>query len=72
MYMTKHEQPGRMVMNKEIAAQLLDIAKQNSLEIQNRGDLEVRRSDSEDFLEVSVWGLKAMLEAAYQLGKHAQ
>ncbi|QJC21056.1 DUF6900 domain-containing protein [Arcanobacterium buesumense] len=56
-------------MSKKTAAKLLEIAKQNSLEIQNRGDLEVRRSDSEDFLEVSVWGLKAMLDAAYQLGK---
>ncbi|WP_436231477.1 DUF6900 domain-containing protein [Arcanobacterium phocae] len=29
-------------------------------------------SDSEDFIEVSVWGLKAMLEDAYNLGQQAK
>lgn len=59
-------------MNKKTAAQLLEIAKQNSVEVEDRGDLESRHNDSEDFLEVSVWGLKAMLDAAYQLGKQAK
>lgn len=31
--------------------------------------LETRNSDSLDFHEVSVWSLKAALEAAYELGK---
>jgi hypothetical protein len=30
--------------------------------------LETRRSDSLDFREVSVWGVKAALEAAYAAG----
>lgn len=47
---------------------LLNIAKKHSWEIENRGDLETRMSDADDFIEVSVWGLKAMLEAAYKLG----
>jgi len=32
--------------------------------------LETRRSDSLDFHEVAVWGLKDALEAAYLAGKH--
>ncbi len=34
------------------------------------GTLEARHSDSLDFHEVSVWGLKAALQAAYDLGVH--
>ena len=34
--------------------------------------LETRKSDSLDFHEVSVWGLKAALEAAYQAGTEAK
>jgi hypothetical protein len=33
--------------------------------------LETRRSDSLDFHDVSVWGVKAALQAAYQLGREA-
>ena len=33
--------------------------------------LETQRSDRLDFHEVSVWGLKAALEAAYQAGQQA-
>ena len=47
--------------------QLIEIAKKNSY----RGDLETRNSDSEDFIEMSVWSIKAMLEEAYELGKKA-
>jgi len=32
-------------------------------------DLETRKSDRLDFKEVSVWGLKAALEAAYRAGR---
>ena len=31
--------------------------------------LETRRSDSLDFHDVSVWGVKAALHAAYDLGR---
>jgi hypothetical protein len=31
--------------------------------------LETRRSDSLDFHEVSVWGIKRALEVAYHMGK---
>ena len=48
---------------------LLEIAKKHSYAIEERGDLEKRNNDSEDFLEVSVWSLKEMLKEAYELGK---
>lgn len=47
---------------------LLDIAKRNSHAVRGRGDLEARYSDSEDFLDISVWSLQDMLEEAYRLG----
>ena len=34
--------------------------------------LETKNNDSLDFHEVSVWTLKAMLEAAYQAGQQAE
>ena len=49
--------------------QLLEIAKKNSYAVENRGDLEKRNNDSEDFLDISVWSLKEMLREAYELGK---
>lgn len=48
--------------------QLLEIAKKNSYAVENRGDLEKRNTDSEDFLDISVWSLKEMLREAYELG----
>ncbi len=38
-----------------------------SLEL--RGDIEERNNDSEDFPEVSINAIQAMLEKAYLLGK---
>ena len=37
-------------------------------EIGWRGGLDKRNNDSEDFPEISIWGLQAMLEAAYKAG----
>ena len=47
---------------------LLDIAKRLMVE-ENRGDLEARGCDSEDFIEVPVWGIQKAMEEAYLLGK---
>ena len=33
--------------------------------------LETRHSDSLDFHDVSVWGIKAALQTAFEAGKHA-
>lgn len=58
-------------MTKKIEKQLLNIAKENSVVIEERGDLARRWNDSEDFIEVSVWGIEAMLKQAYELGRKA-
>lgn len=58
-------------MKKNIDKQLLEIAKRNSHAIENRGDLEKRNTDAEDFLDISVWSLKKMLEETYELGKQS-
>lgn len=49
-------------------AKLLKIAKKNFSAVEERGNLETRDNDYEDFFEVSVWGLKKALEEAYKLG----
>ena len=51
------------------AEALAKIAAKHNPEIKNRGGLDTRYNDSEDFVEVSVWGLAAMLEEAYRLGQ---
>lgn len=58
-------------MTKKIEKQLLNIAKENSVTIEERGDLKRRWNDSEDFIEVPVWGIEEMLKQAYELGMKA-
>ncbi|MFM1524774.1 MULTISPECIES: DUF6900 domain-containing protein [Helcococcus] len=48
---------------------VLEIAKKHSIEIQRRGDFEKRNTDSEDFIEISVWSLKEMLLEVYEAGR---
>lgn len=55
-------------ISKAVERKLVEIAKRNSINIEERGDLERRWRDSEDFLDISVWEIKAMLEEAYKLG----
>ena len=38
----------------------------------NFPDLVTKNNDSLDFSEVSKWGLKKMLEAAFELGKQSK
>ena len=60
-------------MKKNITAQeqkaLLEIAKRLMASVDSRGDLEERGCDSEDFIEVPVWGIQKAMEEAYLLGK---
>lgn len=49
-------------------AALLGIAQQAMVAVELRGDLKDRGNDADDWLEVSVWGLRYALEAAYRLG----
>jgi hypothetical protein len=48
---------------------LVKIAEESIPELEGRGDLEARNSDSEDFFETSVWSLKEALRAAFEYGK---
>ena len=56
-------------MTKKELNQIVKIAQENIISMENRSDLEQHFSDEEDFLEISVWGLKDALVAAYELGK---
>ncbi len=58
----------KKLSKKEIES-LVEIAKKHIYPVEARGDLETRDNDSEDFLDVSVWSIKAALAAAYELGK---
>lgn len=58
-------------MTKKEYNKLLEIAKDRIYAIENRGDLEPRNNDSEDFIDVSVESIKDILIAAYELGKQA-
>lgn len=49
-------------------AKLLKIAMKHFPAVEDRGSLETRNNDHEDFFEVSVWSLKAALEEAYKAG----
>ena len=55
-------------LTKEQKKKLEDIAMAYSIEIQERGGLDERHNDREDFPEISIWGIKDMLEAAYKAG----
>lgn len=55
----------------KIEKQLLEIAMKHNGEMKERGDFKTRNSDQDDFLEVSIWGLKAMLEEAFEAGRKA-
>lgn len=57
-----------MRLTKKAQRQVLEVAKRQIYAIQERGDLETRHSDGEDFLDIAVWSLKATLEEAYALG----
>ena len=60
------------IINKTTEEELLKIAKRYSAEVEARGDLKRRYSDSEDFIDISVWGLEQMLQQAFKLGKEAK
>lgn len=59
-------------LTKTEEKQLLKIAMDCITTVESRGDLETRRSDSEDFIDVAVWEIKEALERAYRLGKEGK
>ena len=54
----------------EIEKQLEEIAMQESWIIKERGGLDTRNNDTEDFPEIPVWAIRKMLRRAYELGKN--
>lgn len=57
-----------MAISKKAQRKLLTIAKKHFYGVKERGDLETRYCDDDDFLDIAVWCLKAALEEAYELG----
>ena len=55
-----------------IDKQIFEIAAKHLIAVEERGGLETRHSDSEDFIEVSFWGLEAALKEAYEAGRKAK
>ena len=55
-----------------IDKKVYEIAAKHLIAVEERGGLETRHSDSEDFIEVSVWGLEAALKEAYEAGRNAK
>ena len=56
-------------MKKTTAKKLEKIAMDASYVLNERGGLDTRHNDADDFPEVPVWAIQEMLEKAYELGK---
>lgn len=59
----------KQTLTKKQQEALLEIAKRLMASVDSRGDLEELGCDSEDFIEVPVWGIQKAMEEAYLLGK---
>ena len=55
-------------LSKEQLQRLEDMAKDSSYEIQERGGIDVRNWDREDFPEISITSITRMIERAYKMG----
>jgi hypothetical protein len=53
----------------ETDKKLEQIAMKADYALEQRGGLDTRRNVTEDFIELSVWGIREMLRKAYELGK---
>lgn len=56
-------------ISKATLKALEKIAMQENAAIEERGGLERKWNDTEDFPEVAVWSIEAMLVAAYKTGQ---
>ncbi len=56
-------------LTKKEQQKVLEIAKRVVYGVKERGDLEQRYRDSDDFLDIAVWTLREAMEEAYALGK---
>jgi hypothetical protein len=59
----------KLVLQTTLDRKLTAIAERHVPQLEGRGSLEQRFSDSKDFFETSVWALKDMLKEAYDLGQ---
>jgi hypothetical protein len=57
---------------KGIDKKVYEIAAKHLTAAAERGDLETRHSDREDFIEIPVWGLEAALKEAYEAGRRSK
>ena len=55
-------------LSQEQLQRLEKMAKDRSYEIQERGGLDVRTWDREDFPEISICSIARMIERAYKMG----
>lgn len=55
-------------LTKEQEKKLEEIAMAYSIEILERGGLDDRNNDREDFPEISIWSIRQILEEAYKAG----
>ena len=57
-----------MELTKEQEKKLEQIAMAYSIEILERGGLDTRNNDWEDFPEISIWSIRDILKEAYKAG----
>ena len=65
----KYEDSKVKGISKKTLKRLEQIALEASYSLEERGGIEGRNNDIEDFPEVSILAIQAMLEKAYLLGK---
>ena len=59
-------------INPTVWAELEKIAMIHSYNLEERGGIEGRGCDSEDFVDMSIYSIQRMLAAAYLAGKNAK
>ena len=57
-----------MELTKEQEKKLEQIAMAYSIEIMERGGLDTKNNDREDFPEISIWSIRDILKEAYKAG----
>ncbi len=65
----KYEDSKVKGITKRTLRALEQIAMDADVYLEERGGIEMRSNDTEDFPEVSIFGIQRMLEQAYLLGK---
>ena len=65
----KYEDSRVKGISKKTLKRLEQIAMEADYSLEMRGGIDGRNNDSEDFPEVSICAIRAMLERAYLLGK---